>query len=150
MITIQKSRTNLPEVDYNLIKLAVRKTLSKYSMAKADITIQLTGDDEITQFNQEYRGISEATDVLSFEQHFLDPDTGRLYLGDIVISLERVINQALNNKITTDEECAFLAIHGTLHLLGYDHYTPEEKSIMWEIQDKIYLETIQDFQEKTI
>jgi len=144
MITIQKSRSNLPEVNKKLIMLAVNKTLKNFNKVNADVTLRLTDDDEITQLNQKYRDVNSATDVLAFNQDFLDPETGRLYLGDIVISLERVINQASNHEHSLDQECAFLAIHGTLHLLGYDHYTPEEKAEMWEIQDRIFIETIKD------
>ena len=148
MITIQISGSDLPQVNQNLIKLAVRKTLVNFNKINADVTLRLTDDDEISQLNKKYRGTPTATDVLAFNQDFQDPDTGRYYLGDIVVSLERVIDQAPTHQHTVDQECAFLAIHGTLHLLGYDHYTPDEKDQMWEIQDRIFLETIKDYQEK--
>ena len=148
MITIQKSRTNLPEVNKDLIKLAVKATLEYYNLSKDDITIRLTDDDEIAQHNKEYRGISSATDVLSFLQDFTDPETGRKYLGDIVISIETAIRQAPKYKLTIDQECAFLAIHGTLHLLGYDHSEPDQKAEMWQLQDTIFHETKNEFQEK--
>lgn len=148
MITLQKSKTNLPEVNEDLIKLAVKSTLEYYDLSKDDITIRLTDDNEISQLNKEYRGISSATDVLSFLQNFLDPETGRKYLGDIVISLETAIRQAPKFELTIGQECAFLAIHGTLHLLGFDHATKQEKETMWEIQDKIFSKTIRDYQQE--
>jgi probable rRNA maturation factor len=148
MITIQKSNINLPEVNKDLIKHAVKETMDYYNITKTDITIRLTDDNEISQLNKEYRGFSSATDVLSFLQDFTDPETGRKYLGDIVISIETAIRQAPKFELTIDQECAFLAIHGTLHLLGFDHGTPEEKKTMWEIQDKIFSKTVRDYQKE--
>jgi probable rRNA maturation factor len=148
MITIQKSNINLPETNKDLIKLAVKATLEYYNLSKDDITIRLTDDDEIAQLNKEYRGFSSATDVLSFLQDFTDPETGRKYLGDIVISIETAIRQAPKYELTIDQECAFLAIHGTLHLLGFDHDTKQEKETMWEIQDKIFSKTVRDYQKE--
>jgi len=147
MITLQKLEADLPEVDYNLLKLAVSMTLSKFNQPKADVTIRLTSDEEMKQLNQTYRRVSSPTDVLSFNQDFMDPETGRIYLGDIVISLEMVAEQAPKYNLTIDQECAFLAIHGALHLLGFDHNQSEEKDEMWNIQDKIFKETIKEFQE---
>ncbi len=148
MIILQKSRSDLPEVNKQLIKKAVENTLTNFNKSNADVTVRLTDDTEISQLNQEYRNISSATDVLAFNQDFQDPETKRLYLGDIVISMETVVEQAPKYNLTLDQECAFLAIHGTLHLLGYDHGTPEGKATMWEIQDKMLKETIRDYQEK--
>lgn len=149
MITIQKLKTNLPEINQDFIKLAIGNTLSKFNQAAADVTIRLTNDDEIAQLNHKYRGISSSTDVLAFNQNFQDPETGRLYLGDIIISVETVRDQAPKYSLTVDEECAFLAIHGTLHLLGFNHAAPEEKEAMWKTQERIFLETKSGFEETT-
>jgi probable rRNA maturation factor len=148
MITIQIIETNLPEVNKDLIRKAVKNTLSKFDKAEADVTIRITDDSEVAQLNQDFRGISSATDVLSFNQDFQNPETGRWYLGDIVISLETAVNQAPKYNLNLNQECTFLAIHGTLHLLGYDHATPEEKEKMWEIQDKIFSDLIRDSEKK--
>lgn len=149
MITIQKSKSSLPEVDKKFIKLAVDKTLSEYHKEDVDVTVRLTNDKEIKKLNRDYRDTNDTTDVLSFNQDFQNPETGRYYLGDIIISLERVIEQAASHNCSINQECAFLAIHGTLHLLGYDHYSPEEKDKMWQLQDKIFFELMQDFPEKS-
>jgi probable rRNA maturation factor len=148
MITIQIINTDLPKVNKDLIKKAVKKTLSKFNKTDIDVTIRITDDPEIAQLNQEFRGISSATDVLSFNQDFLNPETGRWYLGDIIISLETAVNQAPKYNLTPNQECAFLAIHGTLHLLGYNHDSPEDKEIMWEIQDNIFSDLIRDNEKK--
>ncbi len=73
-----------------------------------------------------------------FNQDLLDPETGLTYLGDILISVPTAAKQAVGQGHSLALECAFLAIHGTLHLLGYDHYDPEEKAEMWTLQERIF------------
>ena len=97
--------------------------------------------------NMEYREVDRPTDVLSFpqveyetpadfawaEEHEMDcfdPDTGELFLGDIVISLDKVKEQAEKYNHSVRREFAFLVAHSMLHLLGYDHMTPEEAKDM--------------------
>jgi probable rRNA maturation factor len=149
MITIQNTKKELTKVNKNLLKFAVQNTLDFCNKSNVDLSIRLTDDNEIMQFNKKYRDVTEPTDVLAFNQDFFDPETGHFYIGDIIISVESVSRQAPEHGLNNDQECAFLAIHGTLHLLGYDHYEPEEKEEMWRIQDKIILETLDGFQEKT-
>lgn len=148
MITVNKSRENLAEVNQSLIETAVKNAIAYLDRSNVDITIQLTDDSEIADLNQAFRGESKPTDVLAFNQDFIDPDTSSLYLGDIIISIETAAEQAPLYDLSLDEEIAFLAIHGTLHLLGYDHYEAGEKEKMWKIQDKIFQKTIDQFQEK--
>jgi probable rRNA maturation factor len=128
--------------DQIFIKKAINKTLKFGNVPDVDITVQLTTDEMMRQFNKKYRGIDKTTDVLSFNQEFIDPETHRLYLGDIVISIEQAQVQAPENHHTVKEECALLAIHGTLHLLGFDHSTAQEKEEMWNIQEKILKDII--------
>lgn len=149
MITIQQSTDKYPGVNKSLIEIAVKNTLAIFERPFVDITIQLTGDDEIAELNQAFLDEAKATDVLAFNQDFTDPDTDRYYLGDIIISIERAAEQAPEYNLTVDQECAYLAIHGTLHLMGYDHYETSEKDKMWKIQEKIFYETIEEFQEKS-
>ena len=117
------------------------------------INILLTDDQGIRQFNQDFRKIDRATDVLSFPniayetpadfQHVeeeaadcFEPDTGELVLGDIVISVEKVQEQAKAYGHSERRELAFLTAHSMLHLLGYDHMTKEEAAVMEEKQEK--------------
>ena len=148
MITVQKTTTSHHKINHTLLKLAIRNTLSYFDRSDVAITLRLTNDAEMKALNQAYRDIPTSTDVLSFNQDFFDPDTQQYYLGDIVISLERAAQQAPEHHMTIDQECAFLAIHGTLHLLDYDHYEPDQKVEMWQLQDTIFQETIKKFQEK--
>lgn len=148
MIEIQKETSIGPEIDLNLLELAIAQTLEVLQKPPMDITLRLTNDAEMRQLNQTFRGLAKSTDVLSFNQDYIDPETNRLYLGDIIISVERAAEQASENSHTLDEECAFLAIHGTLHLLGYDHYEPEQREEMWQLQDKIFEIVITSFDEE--
>ena len=132
-------------LDQTCLRQAIRITLKSTDYADADITLKITGDEEMQNFNLTYRNINQTTDVLSFNQDYIDPETGRLYLGDIIISFDQVKVQAEEIKQTVDQECARLAIHGTLHLLGYDHAEPKEKEVMWEQQETLLSKVMESF-----
>ena len=121
---------------------------------EAQVNLLLTSDPEIHRMNMEYREVDRPTDVLSFpqveyespadfswaEEHEMDcfdPDTGELFLGDIVISLDKVKEQAKSYGHSEKREYAFLILHSMLHLFGYDHMTPEEAAIMEGKQTEI-------------
>jgi probable rRNA maturation factor len=146
MIELQKQVPENVQIDLKMIKFGIERTLETLNSPEVDITLRITNDAEILQLNQVYRGIAKATDVLSFNQDTVDPQTLRLYLGDIIISYERVRQQAHQNAHTFNEECTLLAIHGTLHLLGYDHYEEDEKERMWDLQERILNDTINFYQ----
>ncbi len=114
---------------------------------EAEVNLLLTSDEEIHKINLEYREIDRPTDVLSFPQveydapadfswaegHEMDcfnPDTGELVLGDIIISLDKVSEQAEKYNHGRKREYAFLIAHSMLHLLGYDHMTEEDAKEM--------------------
>ncbi len=115
-----------------LVERAIQTALD-YEEIEDDCEVSVTfvGNAGIRRFNAEYRGIDRVTDVLSFpiaedgdlEEAF---DGERLCLGDIVISLERAREQAQEFGHPFEREVAFLCVHSTLHLLGYDHETGEE------------------------
>jgi probable rRNA maturation factor len=107
---------------------------------ESGISLHLTSDEELQQLNRQHLGINAPTDVLSFPIPFDDPETGTPYLGDILISVETAARQAENAGHPLDDELGLLVVHGVLHLLGYDHATPEEKSAMWKIQDNLLQE----------
>lgn len=81
----------------------------------SELSVLITGNEEIRALNKEYRKIDKATDVLSFPME--DPEM----LGDIVISYEKLLAQANEFRVTADEELGRLLVHGLLHLIGYDH-----------------------------
>lgn len=149
MIQIQQETSTYPKINHSLLKHAIERTLAFLDKPEVDITLRLTNDGELRQLNQTFRGIAKTTDVLAFNQDTIDPESMRLYLGDIIISMDRALQQAPENDHSLDEECAFLAIHGTLHLFGYVHSQPDEKEEMWQLQDKIFSHALKTFQEKS-
>ena len=97
-----------------------------------EISLLMTDDETIRQYNKEYRNKDMATDVLSF------PMEDEIVLGDIAVSFDTAKRQAEEAEINIDREVAFLFIHGLLHLLGYDHETSEEdEEKMFVLQEKI-------------
>jgi probable rRNA maturation factor len=96
--------------------------------------ITLTDDHGIQQLNNQYRGIDRPTDVLSFEAHEFDPDTETTYLGDIIISYETAQQQAESAKHSEKTEILLLAMHGLLHIMGFDHNDEASKEEMWQLQ----------------
>jgi probable rRNA maturation factor len=117
---------------------------------KAQVGLLIVGDGAIHELNMEHRGVDKATDVLSFPliepgeaitQADVDPETGEVVLGDIVISLPAAERQAAEYGNSLAREACFLAVHGTLHLLGYDHETDAERGEMRKLEEAV-LESI--------
>jgi probable rRNA maturation factor len=122
----------------NLLESAAKQALLYASApAEADLSIVLTDDEQLHQLNLQFLDVDAPTDVLSFPDGDTDPDTGVLYLGDILISVPRAQDQAKLGGHTLQDELQLLVIHGVLHLLGYDHADESEKARMWEAQAKI-------------
>ncbi|HHX53797.1 MAG TPA: rRNA maturation RNase YbeY [Clostridiales bacterium] len=119
-----------------LIKRAVKATLKSENWeGRAEVSVTVVDDDRIKELNSAHRGIDSPTDVLSFPLN--DGDDIGEELGDIVISIERADYQAKEYGHSLDRELAFLTVHSTLHLLGYDHMTEEEEKDMFGRQEKI-------------
>jgi len=123
---------SIPE---NLLENTAQYVLVELSKEKeADITIAIEDDEQLKSLNLQFLGIDSPTDVLSFPSDEIDPDTGNKYLGDIIISLPTATRQAQVAGHSLENEMQLLVVHGMLHLLGYDHITPETKMEMWAIQ----------------
>lgn len=114
--------------------------------SKLYITITLTNPENIRKINKEYRNIDKETDVLSFpmfekneidkkieEKDFLHEDV----LGDIIISIERVKQQAEEYGHSFERELSYMVVHGFYHLMGYDHIEEDDKKIMRPKEEKI-------------
>ena len=101
------------------------------------VTITFIDEDEMKQLFSKYYGYTHSTDVLSFEAGEVDPESGKEILGDIVICYTFVENQSLTLGNDLFEEIKLLVVHGMLHLLGYDHMTEDQKSVMWKSQNEI-------------
>lgn len=125
-----------------LLHRAAQETLKQAgALARAELSIVLTSDRRLQELNLQHLAIDAPTDVLSFTAEETDPDTGETYLGDILISLQRAQAQSESGGHDLQDELQLLAVHGVLHLLGYDHATQEEQIRMWRVQDAV-LESI--------
>lgn len=103
-----------------------------------EVSVLLTDDAGIQELNRAYRGQDRPTDVLSFSQREGDPMPGEEnLLGDIVVSIERAREQADRFGHSQEREVGFLAVHGLLHLLGYDHEEPDEEAVMMQLAEDI-------------
>ncbi len=122
-----------------LLRKAVRETLLYEGFKRnAEVSIVICDNETIREINYEYRGIDAPTDVLSFPQFESEdeyPALGYVPIGDIIISAERAAAQAETFGHSFERELAFLAVHSTLHLLGYDHVGGiEEETVMRQKQ----------------
>ena len=121
---------------------------------ETSVSLLVTDNEGIRQFNRDYRGIDSETDVLSFPNitfdragdfsvvesgaaDFFDPDSGELILGDIIISADRVLAQAQEYGHSVMREFAFLTAHSMLHLCGYDHMEKEDAEVMEKKQEDV-------------
>lgn len=124
---------------------------------ETSVNLLVTDNAGIREYNREYRKIDKETDVLSFpnipfekesdfavaektEADCFDPDSGELLLGDIIISADRVEEQAHEYGHSILREFAFLVAHSLFHLCGYDHMTPEEAAVMERKQETVLLQ----------
>ena len=122
----------------------IRKVLAKGAELQkvpdeAEISVLICDGPVIHELNREYRDVDAPTDVLSFALNEGDDDVPEeeMELGDIVINLDRAIEQAEEFGHSKERETAYLAVHGFLHILGYDHYEPEEKKAMRAAEEAI-------------
>lgn len=99
-----------------------------------EVSIAFVDDAYIHQLNRDYRGVDRPTDVLSFPMDE-EPDEGEALLGDIAVSLETALRQAGEYGHSADREIGFLIVHGTLHLLGFDHEDEGDGKVMRELEE---------------
>lgn len=113
------------------------KRIFKTINRKESFNLIFVTEEEIQQINKEYRNIDKVTDVISFAE-IDDNDRSDFYsLGDIFICVKRAYSQAADYGHSAAREFAFLAVHGYLHLCGFDHMTKEDEEVMFKIQDDI-------------
>lgn len=133
--------------------IKVCENLLKEDFKDVSVSINFVSDEEIQRLNREFRNIDKVTDVLSFPnlnktpneklkkfRKLADFDTNLLFLGDIVISKKVAKKQAREYEHSLKREVCFLALHGFLHLLGFDHIKEEDEKIMTKLQSKILSE----------
>ena len=139
MIFIEKIDDLMPDVEIELVQNTAIVALKHQSVSDddVDLTIVLTDDDQLHDLNNQWLGVDAATDVLSFPSDEVDPENGKRYLGDILISIPRADNQAKAAGHSVEAEVQLLITHGILHLMGHDHAEAEEKTRMWAAQAEI-------------
>ena len=119
-----------------------------------EVSLLITDNEGIREYNRDYRNIDKETDVLSFPnvdfevpadfsnveaqfEDYFNPDSGNLILGDIIVSAQKVLEQAANYGHSEKREFAFLIAHSMLHLCGYDHMEDSERVEMEKHQEAI-------------
>lgn len=119
----------------DVLRRAIEATLAHEHAADATISLTLLGDREITALNQQYLKHDHPTDVISFPLF----GEGQPPVGDIYIGFEQAARQADEHRVPVATELARLAIHGTLHVLGYEHSDDgdRESTEMWQVQEAI-------------
>jgi len=142
---------SIEEVFQNVAEAVLEMEACPYEVC---INVLLTNNEEIRGYNKEHRGIDKETDVLSFpnlfferagefavseeeEADYFDPDSGELILGDIIISTDRIEEQARSYGHSELREFAFLVAHSIFHLCGYYHMEEEEAAIMEKKQETV-------------
>ena len=151
-----EAKTELP-LDYeSIIKKVVKGVLAHEKCPyEAEVNVLLADDERILELNSKFRFIEKTTDVLSFpmvdwerpagyealedelSDFYFHPGTGELLLGDIALSVPKILSQAENYGHSAERELAFLVAHSMLHLLGYDHEDEDERLRMEERQRTI-------------
>lgn len=158
-ISIEYETDKKLDLDYDRIIREIILASLDYEKCpyEAEVSVILTDNEGIHEINRDYRQIDAPTDVLSFPmvdferksdfshvedaaEDYFDPETGELVLGDIIISVEKVIEQAEKYGHSQERELAFLVAHSMLHLCGYDHMEDAEREVMEQKQSEILAE----------
>ncbi|PKM66649.1 MAG: rRNA maturation RNase YbeY [Firmicutes bacterium HGW-Firmicutes-2] len=136
-----------------IIENAISSSLTYEGVTEAvELSVTIMSSDEIQEINQDQRGIDQPTDVLSFPMVTImigedfnqsiqhepkNPETGEVYMGDIVISWDKILEQSILYGHSKERELSFLVVHSMLHLMGYDHETETDEIIMFQKQKEI-------------
>lgn len=152
-IMVSRSRSGLGYPDARrMILRAINAALSAEGVGvDCEISVLLTDNEGIHALNREYRNVDRPTDVLSFpanelipgefdaEMCDIDPETGRAFLGDMAISLEKCAAQAEEYGHSFERELMYLTVHSTLHLLGYDHVDEAEMKRQMRAREELIM-----------
>lgn len=150
IIEIIDDKSFLNQEQIELILQLVNHTAEKLNLPDAsEVDISIVDNETIHQLNRDYRHVDRPTDVLSFALEEDLEDAPKLnpssliaqgipiHLGDIIISYPKAVEQAQDYNHPIDRELGFLAVHGFLHLNGYDHMTDEDEAAMFRLQDEV-------------
>lgn len=134
-----------------LLKCALKRL--NQPLNDMEMSLSFVTAEEIKELNKQYRNVDDVTDVLSFPTvdnperkvinisdfalDSINPETGKLNIGDVIICLERAKEQAVEYNHSLKRELCFLSLHGLLHLLGYDHMNDDDEKQMLALQEEI-------------
>ncbi|HEY4666150.1 MAG TPA: rRNA maturation RNase YbeY [Anaerolineales bacterium] len=119
------------------LRAAAEATLQDQGVEEAGLTVVLVDEAEISALNFQFAGMNEPTDVLSFPDGELDPDSSQVYLGDVIVCPPIALAGAARGHHTLLDELTLLTVHGVLHLLNHDHDREDDRARMWEAQTRI-------------
>ncbi|MBX3013471.1 MAG: rRNA maturation RNase YbeY [Caldilineaceae bacterium] len=150
MLEIQVDDDYRDWVDEENLAAVITQVLTQIGRPTAALTLVITNDETVQSLNRDYRDVDAPTDVLSFaaqEDASAAPPLADLppelaaelenYLGDVIIAYPYAARQAAHYQNSVAAELRLLAVHGVLHLLGYDHATPTDEAAMWALQTTI-------------
>ena len=153
-ISIQSSHWNTVGFSLNRqcdkIVKTVFQLLGKFLSKHIEVSLLLADDANLQNLNTKYRNKHKTTNVLSFQFYQLDPEAilkvirskNNIFLGDIAISFERVLNESLEKKKVFIEYFSCLFIHGLLHLLGYNHLSDHDTQLMQSLENTVLQKVI--------
>lgn len=133
------NETNREIDELKVLNDYIKYVVKKLNLSKAEFNIIIVDNKKIHEINKEYRNIDRETDVISFaleDEMDVKYENFRL-LGDIYISIDKAISQASEYGHSLLREICFLATHGILHLLGYDHMNKEDEDKMFGLQNEL-------------
>ncbi|NIO69792.1 MAG: rRNA maturation RNase YbeY [Anaerolineae bacterium] len=141
-VDIQTAPRFAGKFDVELLRRITAEALRREGVeGKVALSVVITDDEAVRELNRQFRDVDAPTDVLAFgsgeEGDFVTAPGEPAYLGDVVISCPRAVSQAEEYGHSINRELALLAVHGVLHLLGYDHVDEAERMEMWTRQNEI-------------
>ena len=133
------NNSNEEVLELDILEKYVRYVVEKLELENAIFNFILVGEEEILRLNRDYRKVDRVTDVITFAledgDNFQNPEFRTL--GDVYICIPVAYKQALLYGHSRIREICFLATHGILHLLGYDHMEKEEEKVMFSLQEEL-------------
>lgn len=131
------NRQDLIKIDEeieNIVEKSIEAALKEIEFTDDyEVSVSFVGDEEIHELNRDYREVDRTTDVLSFP---MDDEFTNM-LGDIVININKVIEQAKEYGHSEKREISYLTVHSSLHLMGFDHEEEEDKKEMRAVEDRV-------------
>ncbi len=153
MLTLEIETPGMPEGAEELMRAVARAALGLEGLLGMAVAVRLVDDETIREINRAQRGVDRPTDVLSFPtvcyppgrtagsclqrvRREYDPSTGACFLGDLVISLPRAVEQAREYGHSLERELGYLTAHGVGHLMGYDHEREGDARVMRALEEQ--------------